>query len=226
MKGKLIVIEGTDCSGKQTQSDLLLEKLNDQGIRCFKSFFPQYDTPTGRIVGGPYLGKSYICEGWFPEGATNVDPKISALYFAADRVYNIESIKRELHKGNHVILDRYVYSNMAHQGGKMFDATERHNMYKWLEQLEFNLLGLPEADIKVFLHMPYQYAEQLKKNRSEKPDQFESSKDHLLNAEQAYLEIAKLYNFKTIECVKDNKIKTISEINSEIIKYIKEQIVT
>ncbi len=220
MRGKLIVIEGTDCSGKETQANMLLEQLNNQGIKCTKSFFPQYDTPTGKIVGGPYLGKSYICEGWFPEGAADVDPKISALYFAADRAYNIGKINEELDKGNNVILDRYVYSNMAHQGGKMFDATERHNMYKWLEQLEFGLLELPEADIRVFLHMPYEYAEQLKKNRAEKPDQHESNKEHLLNAEQAYLEISETYQFQKIECIKNNQIKTIEEINEEILNYV------
>ena len=93
MKGKLIVIEGTDCSGKETQSNLLIEKLKKENIRIEKFSFPNYNSPTGKIVGGPYLGKSYICEGWFEEGAPNVDPKVSALYYAADRLYNIDKIK-------------------------------------------------------------------------------------------------------------------------------------
>ena len=78
MKGKLIVIEGTDCSGKETQSNLLIEKLKKENIRIEKFSFPNYNSPTGKIIGGPYLGKSYICEGWFEEGAPNVDPKVSA----------------------------------------------------------------------------------------------------------------------------------------------------
>lgn len=84
MKGKIIVIEGTDCSGKETQSKKLIERLNKEGIKTEYFSFPQYNTPTGRIVGGPYLGKSYICECWFPEGAINVDPKVASLYYAAD----------------------------------------------------------------------------------------------------------------------------------------------
>ena len=85
MKGKLIVIEGTDCSGKETQTNLLMKKLESDNISIVKFDFPNYDSPTGRIIGGPYLGKEYICPSWFTEGAVNVDPKVASLYFAADR---------------------------------------------------------------------------------------------------------------------------------------------
>ena len=127
MRGKIIVIEGTDCSGKETQSKKIIEKFNN----CKYFSFPKYDSPTGKIIGGPYLGKSYICDGWFPEGADKVDPKVSSLYYAADRKYNIDKINQMLDDGYNVILDRYVYSNMAHQGGKIKDTKERHKMYKW-----------------------------------------------------------------------------------------------
>ncbi len=220
MRGKLIVIEGTDCSGKGTQSDKILERLNNDGVKCVKFSFPNYDSPTGKIVGGPYLGKKYICDGWFSEGAANVDPKVSSLYYAADRLYNIKNINEELEKGNNVILDRYIYSNMAHQGGKIKNDKERHEMYKWLETLEFELLGLPHADIKIFLHMPYECAKVLGDNREEAKDQNESSEEHLMNAEKAYIEIADLYDFKKIECVKDNKVRTIADINDELYQLI------
>ena len=154
MRGKLIVIEGTDCSGKETQSNLLLEKLLADNIAVEKKSFPMYDTPTGKIVGGPYLGKEYICDGWFDEGAVNVEPKVAALYYAADRRYNLPKINELLDQGINIILDRYVYSNMAHQGGKIYDMNERMNMYAWLDVLEFKLLELPKPDIAIFLHMP------------------------------------------------------------------------
>ena len=73
--GKIILIEGTDCSGKETQSNLLMEKLKSEGLKVDKLAFPDYDSPTGKIIGGPYLGKSYICQSWFDEGAVNVDAK-------------------------------------------------------------------------------------------------------------------------------------------------------
>ena len=73
-------------------------------------------------------------------------------------------------------------------------------MYNWLNKLEFELLELPKADIKVFLHMPYEVSCELKKNREEAPDQHEASKEHLIMAENAYKEVANLYEFKTIQC--------------------------
>ena len=155
MKGKLIIIEGTDCSGKETQSKLLCDKLTKEGNKVFMTGFPMYDTPTGKIIGGPYLGKESICHGWFLEGANNVDAKVASLYYAADRLYNISTITEKLEEGINVILDRYTYSNLAHQGGKLESKKERDEMYEWFDKLEFGLLGLPHADIKIFLHMPY-----------------------------------------------------------------------
>ena len=220
MKGKLIVIEGTDCSGKETQTKSLVKRLEKDNIPCVRLCFPNYDSPTGKIVGGPYLGKDYICDGWFKEGAANVDPKVSSLYYAADRKYNVKNIEELINKGINVILDRYVYSNLAHQGGKLSDKEERFTMYNWLDKLEFDLLELPQADIKVFLHMPYEISCELKKNREEKPDQHELSKEHLLMAENAYKEIAKLYSFKTIECGRNNLPRGIEEINDELYNYV------
>lgn len=220
MRGKLIVIEGTDCSGKETQTKLLVEKFNKDNIKCFRFSFPNYDSPTGKIVGGPYLGKSYISECWFPEGAVSVNPKVSSLYYAADRLYNIEKINELLNSGVNVILDRYVYSNLAHQGGKIKDKENRLKMYDWLHELEFNLLELPEADIKVFLYMPYDVSVELKKGREEKPDQHEASEEHLLLAENAYKEIADIYNFRVIKCGENKIPRKINDINDELYSYV------
>lgn len=220
MKGKLIVIEGTDCSGKETQTKMLVEKLDKVNIKCVRLSFPMYDTPTGKIVGGPYLGKDYICNGWFEEGAANVDPKVSSLYYAADRKYNVGNIENLINSGINVILDRYTYSNLAHQGGKIKDKKERIDMYNWLDKLEFELLNLPKADIKIFLHMPYEVSCILKKDRKEKADQHETSKEHLLMAENAYKEIADLYDFQTIECNIGDKPKKIEDINKELYDYV------
>ena len=224
MKGKLIVVEGTDCSGKETQTNLLFEKLVNENIEVYKTSFPMYDTPTGKIIGGPYLGKQYIGDGWFSEGASNVDPKVAALYFAADRKYNIGKINDMLDKGISVILDRYVYSNMAHQGGKMLDDKERLNMYAWLDILEFKLLDLPKPDIALFLHMPYECAIELKEHRSESSDQHENNPEHLKHAEKAYIELAQNYKWKTIECAYNNQVRSIEDINNEVYIYVIDKI--
>ena len=154
-KGKIIVIEGTDCSGKETQTSLLVQRLRKEGRKIERMSFPDYDTPTGKIVGGPYLGKKYICDGYFSEGAAAVDPKVACLYYAADRRYNMGRILDLINQGIDVVLDRYVESNMGHQGGKIFDKEERLKLYKSLEDLEYGFLELPRPDFTIFLYMPY-----------------------------------------------------------------------
>lgn len=225
MRGRLIIIEGTDCSGKETQTKLLKVKLERDGIDVKKYSFPMYDTPTGKIVGGPYLGKSYICDGWFIEGAPNVDYKVASLLFAADRLYNISKINDDLNNGSDVILDRYIYSNMAHQGAKLPDKEDREKAYSYLEKLEFELCELPHPDISIFLHMPTEYASILKKGREEKPDQHEADENYLKNAENAYIEVANRYDFKTIECVQDGTIRTIEDINNEVYSLVKNKMI-
>lgn len=258
MKGKLIVIEGTDCSGKETQSKLLIEKLNKEGIKTEYFSFPNYDSPSGKIVGLSFLGKSYLAhelvekesenikeklndvdpsivdkvlnelgeslsKGWFPETAPNVNPKVASLYYAADRLYNIDYINEKVNEGTNLILDRYFYSNMAHQAGKLSNKKEREEMYNWLYDLEVNKLELPDSSIKLFLHMPTPYINLLKSKREERLDENEKDVEYLNRCESAYLEMAEKYNFEVIECVKNTisdvsfeNIKTPEEINAEI----------
>ena len=221
MKGKLIVIEGTDCSGKQTQTELLKKRLNDLKLNCIRIDFPRYDTPTGKIVGGPYLGKPEICDSFFLEGAVNVDPKVASLYYAADRKYNIGKVNEYLDLGYYVIIDRYTTSNMAHQGGKILNKDERFNMYQWIDKLEFWLLKLPKPDITIFLHMPFKYTKELMKNRIYSDDN-EKDNEFLKNSEEAYIELSELYNWDTIECVDNDRIKSIETINDEIMEIVKQ----
>ena len=219
-RGKLIAIEGTDCSGKETQTSILIKKLREEKIQVQNFSFPNYNSPTGKIIGGPYLGKEYIGNCYFEEGPTNVDPKVASLYYAADRRYNIEKINFLLDNGYNVILDRYIYSNMAHQGGKIKNKKERIEMYNWLDKLEFELMELPKPDITIFLHMPYEVAQKLKEGRKEAPDGHEKDKHHLIMAELSYIELAQKYHFKTIECAENKKPKTIEEISNIIYKII------
>lgn len=218
-KGKLIVIEGTDCSGKETQSKLLVKKLNAMGIKAINLSFPMYDTPTGKIVGGPYLGRKENGECWFMEGPVNVDPKIACLYYAADRKYNFPKVKEFIDNGYYVVLDRYVSSNMAHQGSKLQDPDQRFNLFKWIDKLEYWLLELPKADTTIFLHVPYFVSKQLQKNR-DFLDGHEKDETYLINTEKTYLELAGLYNWTVINCVNDNNLRTIDDINKEILEII------
>ena len=264
MQGRLIIIEGTDCSGKETQSKLLIEKLNKENIRTEYFSFPNYGSPSGKIVGLSFLGKPYLAhelvdkeaedlktrlsdvdpriidrvlnelgenlsKGWFPESAPNVDGKVASLYYAADRLYNNNYVQDKISSGTNLILDRYFYSNMAHQAGKLETPEEREAMYEWLYDLEVNKLNLPDSTIKLFLHMPTPYINLLKAKRVEKLDENEKDVDYLIRSENAYKEMAKKYNFETIECVSDKvsdvsfeNIKSIEEINEEVYKKVKQ----
>ena len=215
-RGKSILIEGTDCSGKETQSNRLKDYLISQGIEVVKFPFPAYDSPTGKIVGGPYLGKPAICEGWFPEGAPNVDPKVSAMYYGADFLYHLNEMNEVLESGKWIILDRYFYSTFAHQGGKEQDPNKRLALYNWFKKYFIDLLELPDPDIKLFLHMPYECSVILKQGRTEVADQNEADENHLRNAEKAYIEMAELYGFETIKCGEGSTPKTRDEIEAEI----------
>lgn len=214
-KGKIIVIEGTDCSGKATQTKLLMDRLNKDGYKCISLSFPCYDTPTGKIVGGSLLGKKEIGESVFGEEAVTLDPKITSLYYAADRKYNISKVMDYVNDGYIVLLDRYVTSNLAHQGAKLENKDERFYIYQWIDKLEYWLLELPKPDTTIFLHVPFDFAKELKKNR-DSLDIMEQSETHLKNAERAYIELSELYDWKKIECIRDNKLRTIEDINDEI----------
>ena len=220
MAGKIIVFEGTGCSGKETQSKLLEERLNERGKKCVKFNFPMYDTPTGKIVGGAYLGKKDIGESLFAEGTVKVDPHVTCLYYAADRKYNWYKIEEYLNKDYYVILDRYTPSNLAHQGSKITDKDDRFNMYQWIDKLEYWLLGLPKPDKTIFLHVPAEKTLELVKCRECTIDDHKTSLEHLKNVEESYIELSELYNWDRIECIKNDKLRSVDDINDEIIKLV------
>ena len=223
-KGKIIVIEGTECCGKETQTTLLEQRLKKEGKKVERLSFPDYDTPTGKIVGGPYLGKKNISESYFYEKTIDIDPKVASLYYAADRRYHLKQINDLLNDGYILILDRYVESNMAHQGGKLFDEEKRLKLYEDLANLEYGFLELPRPDITIFLYVSYTKVMELKASRVDIDDNLNNPL-HIKNAEFAYLELTKLHNYKKIDCVtKDNKLKDMFEINDEIYKKIIEEI--
>lgn len=220
-KGKLIIIEGTDCSGKKTQADLLLKKLKLLNIACEKFSFPCYDSPTGKIIAGPYLGKpQYNIQGYFPEGAANVPPEVAILYYAADRKYNIKKITDLLNAGVNIILDRYIESNLAHQASKAKSLKERRRIVRFIEKLEYGLLDLPKADLVIFLHMPIEASSVLKKDRIEALDQHEENIEHLKQAEQGYLYLTKKYKFKKVECAENSSPRKIEEISEDVFNIV------
>ena len=222
--GKLFVIDGTDGSGKQTQSSLLKERLKNEGIDFRAVSFPNYDSPSSALV------KMYL-EGDFGTNAQEISPYIASTFYAADRYATFKTEFEEYYKnGGIIIADRYTTSNMIHQAGKIKDDKEREKFLNWLWDFEFNLYGLPIPTEVIFLNMPLEYSKKLMENRENKitheakKDIHESSKEHLQSAYNEACKLAKKYNWYEIKCVKEDKIRTVEDINDEIYKVITEKI--
>lgn len=215
--GKIIVIEGVNDSGKETQSKLLAKTLKEEGYKVVEFSFPMYKSPTGKIFKNCVLGKDG--NGYFEEGYENLDPYVVCLYTAADRKYHKEKIERYLKNDYIVILNRYTSSNMAHQGSRYSDGEERFYMYQWIDKLEYWLLKLPKPDCTILLKVPAKYLNQL----SEKQVAFNFQEDIFDQDSvlKAYIELSELYNWDSIDCVSNNKMKSVEEIHEEIMKIVR-----
>ena len=221
-RGVIIVIEGGDASGKATQTKLLVDRLNSEGISAKHMSFPRYNTPTGRIIGQCYLGKNGLGEGdvgWFGD-PTKIDPLIASLYYAADRRAAVPEINEILDSGTHLILDRYYQANMAHQGGKIDSQQERINYFEKVGKIELDALEIPREDRTIFLHMPLAVALELMKGRNEDKDGHERSREHLVRAEEVYKRLTTLnYTWEQINCAPDgtiNSLKTPEKISEAV----------
>ncbi len=215
--GKIIVIEGVNDSGKETQSKLLAKTLKEEGYKVVEFSFPMYKSPTGKIFKNCVLGKDG--NGYFEEGYENLDPYVVCLYTAADRKYHKEKIEKYLRDDYIVILNRYTSSNMAHQGSRYSDSEERFYMYQWIDKLEYWLLKLPKPDCTILLKVPAKYLNQLDEKQvafNFQEDIFDQ--DSVL---KAYIELSELYNWDTIDCVSNNKMKSVEEIHEEIMKIVR-----
>lgn len=228
MKGKIIVIEGTDCSGKETQSNMVVQKLLSENEKVIRLSFPMYDTPTGQIIGACLLGKPDMCNNllksshsFFPEGGGQIDPLTSILYYAADRRYNLPILQKYLDEGYTIILDRYVTSNMAHRAGMLKNKEERLKIYQTIDTLEYEMLGLPRPDRTILLYMPYEYSLILKGKRQEALDETEKDREYATLGEKAYLELAEIYHYDIIPCVENGEIRSIEDINHDVYTLIK-----
>ena len=219
--GKLYVIDGTDASGKQTQFEKLQQRLKKENIDFRTVSFPNYDSQSSSLV------KMYL-SGEFGENAKDVSPYIASTFYAADRYATYKTKLEDYYNNGGIILaDRYTTANMVHQAGKIKDKQEREKFLNWLWDFEFNLYKLPVPTKVFFLNMPPEYAFELMKNRENKftheaqKDIHERDKNHIVDSYNAACDVAQKYNWVTIDCIKDDKIRTIEEIHEDIFKQIK-----
>jgi dTMP kinase len=207
-QGKFFVIDGTDGSGKATQTKLLIERMRRESLPVEMISFPQY----GSKSAGPI--EEYLA-GRFgtPE---DVGARRASIFYAVDRYAAGAKISGWLHGGTNVVADRYVASNMGHQGSKERNAVERAAFYRWNDELEYGLFKIPRPDLNVILHVPAAVSMQLIEKRGKTKDAHENL-EHLTAAETTYLEIARTFpGFTLIECVENGRLLAPEEVHAKV----------
>jgi dTMP kinase len=223
-KGKLIVIDGTDGSGKTTQINLLAEKLKADKFKVKIIHFPHYENFFGAFI-GHCLSEQYY-------NFLNTHPKIVSVLYAADRWESSEQIKELLKKGFMVVLDRYVSANQIHQGGKIKSAKKRDSFMKWLDKMEYEIFKIPRPDVTLYLDLPTEIIlKLLEKRESSKikreylkkgKDVHEADIDFLINSRKSALKLVKeIPNFIKIECSEKGKILSREKIHEIIYEKVK-----
>lgn len=220
--GKLIVIEGTDSSGKETQTKKLYERLANEVEKVRKISFPNYESPACEPV------KMYLA-GAFGDNALNINPYPVSTMFAIDRYASYKMDWESFYNaGGIIVTDRYTTSNMVHQASKIENIDEKSKYLGWLEDLEYNKMGIPKPDLVIFLNMPTDMAIRLmaeRKNKitgEEKKDIHERDKEYLKESHANACKIANIYNWKEIKCNDGERIKTIEEIGEEVFSLVEE----
>ncbi|MFO0971702.1 MAG: FAD-dependent thymidylate synthase [Candidatus Saccharimonadales bacterium] len=211
-----IAIEGSDGSGKGTQFKLLVERLKAEGYDVATYDFPQYENESSYFV-REYLNGNYGT-------AEALGPYTPSLFYALDRFSAARSIAADLAAGKVVVSNRYMGSNMAHQGTKFNTLEERQAFWHWLDQLEFGMLGIPRPDLNLVLLVPAETAQRLvdqKEARSytdKKRDIHEADLNHLSRAVEVYQQLCGTFqeSFSSLDCTKEGELLSIPTINNLI----------
>jgi dTMP kinase len=218
-RGKLIVIDGTDGSGKATQSELLKKRLVKEGFSVKLVDFPEYyDNFFGEFL-GHCLSEQYY--NW-----VNIHPKIASVVYAADRFESKEKIEKWLKAGYVVLANRYVSANQIHQGGKIKDAKKRAEFMVWLDTMEYGVFKIPRPDAVFYLNLPIKIVERLigerniehaRKYLGTKKDVHETDIEFLKNSQKSALWLSdREKNWKKIECAEGGEILPREEIHAQI----------
>lgn len=215
LRGKFIVIDGVDGSGKATQTQLLAERLIKIGFDVKIADFPQYNTKSAGLV-EEYLSGKY-------GSADEIGPYCASIFYACDRYDASFRLKHWLSQGKIVISNRYVTANMGHQGGKIDNQLEKKHYFDWLFQLEYEIFNIPKPDLNIILHLPAEISQKLARQRQKQDwngktnDIHQENLEHLKKAEQTYLQIAQNFpDFAIIECANNNQIFNREQINNLI----------
>ena len=220
MSGFIINIEGTDGCGKKTQADKLVQALKELGHEVVQQSFPNYESQSAGPV-KMYLG------GELGDNVNCLNYKQASVLFAVDRLCTMKTLNYE---NKVVVLDRYTPSNMIHQCCKIKNLEKQIEFLDWIDDFEFNFLGLPRPNLILFLDMPTEKSLELAHQRKDlkagtKKDIHEQDPEYMKKAYQTGKSVALKFGWTIINCVdKNNNIKSIDEIHKEILACVLERI--
>lgn len=214
--GKILVIEGTDCSGKTTQYEKLCERLKRENISFATDSFPDYESESSFFV------REYL-SGKFGAHASDVDGHTASTFYALDRYYSYMTKEwgRVYREGGNVLFARYITANLLHQCCKMKTEEEKNQFIEWLYDFEVGTLKIPKEDHVILLKMPLNKVEELKKKRGQTSsgakDIHEEDKEHLKSAYETALWLADKLHWTVIDCTDENgNIRSIDDIHEQI----------
>ena len=219
-KGKLIIIEsGSDASGKATQSQRLYERLIQEGKKCLKITFPDYDSDSSALV------KMYL-NGDFGKNPSAVNPYISSTFYAADRYASYKTKWGEFYNnGGIIISDRYTTSNLIYQSALIDDIEEKKKFIDYISDLEYNKLGIRKPDKVIFLTAPFDIVTNLRKQRPDNEgiinDVYERDLEFMKKIYDNALFVADYLSWKKVECSDNGKMKDINNIHEKIYNLVK-----
>ena len=217
--GKLIVLEGTDGSGKTTQFTLLSKRLQALGIDFRTMDFPQYSEPSSALI-RMYLG------GEFGSSPDDVNAYAASTFYAVDRYASYKKVWGEYYRnGGLLISDRYTTSNAVHQAGKLPDG-EREKYLNWLFDFEYDLLGLPEPALVFYLDVPTELTEKMMRGREQatntKADIHEQDAAYLRACRENAKKVVERCGWQRIDCSKKGEMRSIEDIHEEIYRRVTE----
>lgn len=201
-KGKLIVIEGGDSSGKATQTALLKQALKKEGIAVEELDFPRYDdNQVGALIKECLKGQH--------EDFIKSDPRLAAVLYAADRKESLKQISEWCEQGKVVLLDRYTSASLVHQGGKCDDAEKRKEIMRWIYKLEHDIFGIPKPDLLFYLHVPAEtrlaLLQKQQKENGRELDLAESNQVHQEQVDRAASDMLDMYEDAiVVQCMKED----------------------
>ena len=211
--GKLIVIEGTDGSGKSTQFRMMSEHLTKDNIAFKHLVFPRYQEESSALI-RMYLG------GQFGSKPSDVNAYAASAFYAVDRYASYKMDWGQWYEDGGLILsDRYTTSNAVHQASKE-PAENRQAFLKWLYEFEYDQLGLPRPDLTIYLDVPTDFTEKMLRGREQatntKADIHEKDTQYLATCRECGRDAAAFYGWKVIQCVRDGAMRSVEDIHNEI----------